>query len=67
VSKRRVLRVEEFLELLGRRNEGLNTDEWVIARSGESRDATSSHFAVLIGDGPFDVLKSLNFKHYFNR
>jgi hypothetical protein len=59
--------VEEFLELLGRQNEGLNTDEWVIARRGESRDVTSSHFAALIGDGPLVFLKVLNFKPYFNR
>jgi hypothetical protein len=59
--------VEEFLELLGIQNEGLNTDEWVIARKGESRDVTSSHFAALIGDGPLDVLEVLNFKPYFNR
>jgi hypothetical protein len=55
------------LELLGRLNEGFNTDEWVIARSGESRDVTSSHFAAMIGDVPLNVLKVLNVKPYFNR
>jgi hypothetical protein len=59
--------VEEFFELPGRQNESLNTDEWVIARSGDCRDVTSSHFAALIGDRPLDVLKALNFKSYFNR
>ena len=58
--------VEEFWELLGRQNEGFNTDDWVIATSGESRDVTSSHFATLIVDGPLDVLIALNFKLYFN-
>jgi hypothetical protein len=34
--------VKESLELLDRHNEGLDTDERVIARDSESRDAMSS-------------------------
>jgi len=36
------MNVKEPLELLDRHNEGLDTDERVIARGSESRDATSS-------------------------
>jgi hypothetical protein len=54
--------VKESVVLLDRQNEGLDTDGWVIARSSESRDATSSHFTALISDGPLEVLKTLSFK-----
>jgi hypothetical protein len=33
----------------------------------ESRDATSAHFAALIGDRPLEELKALNFKPYFGQ
>jgi hypothetical protein len=36
------MNVKEFLERLDRHNEDLDTDERVIARGSESRDATSS-------------------------
>ena len=31
-------------------------------RGSNSRDATSSHFAALIGNQPLEALKALNFK-----
>ena len=55
---------KEALQLLDIQNEGLASDEWVIVRGSESRDAASSHFAALIGDGPLEALKALNFKPY---
>jgi hypothetical protein len=57
--------VKESLVLLDRQNEGLDTNDWVIARSRESRVATSSRFAALIGDGWLEVLKAFGFKPYF--
>lgn len=38
--------------------------DWVIAKGSESRDATSTHFAALVGDGALRALKALNFKPY---
>jgi hypothetical protein len=56
--------VKETLELLDRQNKGLATSEWIVVRGSESRDATSAHFAALIGDRPLEELKALNFKPY---
>jgi hypothetical protein len=56
--------VKESLVLLDRQNEGLDTDDWVIARGSKSRDAANSHFTALIGDGPLEVLKAVSFKPY---
>ena len=54
--------VKEAIELLDRQNEGLQAADWVVARGSESRDATSTHFAALIGEGALSALKALNFK-----
>jgi hypothetical protein len=56
--------VKETLDLLDRQNKGLASSEWVAVRGSESRDATSAHFAALIGDRPLEELKALNFKPY---
>ena len=56
--------VKESLVLLDRQNEGLDADDWVIARGSESKYSTSSHFTALIGNGPLEVLKALSFKPY---
>ena len=56
--------VKETLELLDRQNKGLASSEWIVVRGSESRDATSTHFAALIGDRPLEELKALNFKPY---
>ena len=42
--------VKETLELPDRQNKGLASGEWVVVRGSESRDATSAHFATLMGD-----------------
>jgi hypothetical protein len=55
---------KEALELPDRLNEGLVSHEGVIMRGSESRDATSSHFAALIGYQPLEALKALNFRPY---
>jgi hypothetical protein len=52
--------VKETLELLDRQNKGLASSEWVVVRGSESRDATSTHFAALIGDRPLEALKALS-------
>lgn len=56
--------VKEALELLDRQNVGIQSPDWVIAKGSESRDATSTHFAALIGDGALRALRALNFKPY---
>jgi hypothetical protein len=56
--------VKQILDLLDRQNEGLTSSEWVVVRGSESMDATSAHFAALIGDRPLERLKALNFKPY---
>jgi hypothetical protein len=56
--------VKETLEPLDRQNKGLASSEWIVVRSSERRDATSAHFAALIGDRPLEELKALNFKPY---
>ncbi|XP_024888738.1 uncharacterized protein LOC112465430, partial [Temnothorax curvispinosus] len=56
--------VKEAIELLDRQNEGLQAADWVVARGSESRDATSTHFAALIGEGALSALKALNFKPF---
>jgi hypothetical protein len=56
--------VKQILDLLDRQNEGLTSSEWVVLRGSESRNATSPHFAALIGDRPLERLKALNFKPY---
>ncbi|XP_077270928.1 uncharacterized protein LOC143902091 [Temnothorax americanus] len=45
-------------------NKGLQAADWVVARGSESRDATSTHFAALIGEGTLSALKALNFKPF---
>jgi ligand-binding sensor protein len=56
--------VKETLEPLDRQKKGLATSEWIVVRGSESRDATSTHLAALIGDRPLEELKALNFKPY---
>ena len=56
--------VKETLELLDRQNKGLASNEWVIVRGSKNRDATSSHFAALIGNRRMEALKTLSFKPY---
>jgi hypothetical protein len=58
------LSVKQILGLLDRQNEGLTSGEWIVVRGSESRDATSAHFAALIGDQSLEGLKALNFKPY---
>ena len=54
--------VKKTLDLLDRQNKGLASSGWIVVRGSESRDATSTHFAALIGDRPLEELKALNFK-----
>ncbi|XP_071572498.1 uncharacterized protein [Temnothorax nylanderi] len=56
--------VKEAIELLDRQNKGLQAANWVVARGSESRDAASTHFAALIGEGALRALKALNFKPF---
>jgi hypothetical protein len=56
--------VKRALDLLDRQNKGLASSGWIVVRGSESRDATSTHFAALIGDRPLKELKALNFKPY---
>lgn len=56
--------VEEVLRLLGKQNMGLATNHWIVIRGSESRDATSTHFACLVGDSSLEVLKTCNFKPF---
>jgi len=56
------LSAEEALRLLGRQNAGLATGDWIVTRGSVSMDATSTHFACLIGDQSLDALKSCNFR-----
>jgi len=56
------LSAEEALRLLGRQNTGLATGDWIVTRGSVSRDATSTHFACLVGDQSLDALKSCNFR-----
>ena len=56
--------VKESLKLPDKQNECLATNEWVITRGTDSRDAMSSHFAALISDEPLEALKALNFQPY---
>jgi hypothetical protein len=58
------LSVKQIIDLLDRQNEGLTSGEWIVVRGSESRDATSAHFAALIGDQSLEGLKAFNFKPY---
>jgi len=55
---------EEALRLLGKQNMGLATNDWIVIKGSESRDATSTHFACLIGDPSLEALKACNFRPF---
>ena len=55
---------QETLKLLDRQNTDLAASEWVVTRGSESRDATSSHFACLVGDSSLDALKACGLKPF---
>lgn len=58
------LTAQEALKLLDRQNTGLAASEWVVTRGSESRDATSSHFACLVGDSSLEALKTCGLKPF---
>ncbi|EFN70505.1 hypothetical protein EAG_05614 [Camponotus floridanus] len=55
---------EEALKLLGKQNTGLATNDWIVIKESESRDATNTHFACLIRDPSLETLKACNFKPF---
>lgn len=55
---------EEALKLLGKQNTGLATNDWIVIRESENRDATNIHFACLIRDPSLKALKACNFRPF---
>lgn len=56
--------VEEAIKLLDRQNEGLEASGWIVARGSGSRDASSAHFACLIGDSSLEALKKTGLRPF---
>ena len=58
------LSVKEAIELLDRQNAGLALGDWVVSGGSERRDASSTHFACLVGAESLGALKACGYRPF---